>query len=299
MNRDDIDERMLGRWDEYFLSRLNIDVEDWQSTSCFICEAKSGDGGKDRFSWTNHKDRGGYYCWRLGDPHHGDGFALVEDAWEYLLGQPLSWGGLLRELTNWLDDNPSTIQRRSPKVNTKIELTRVTGDCSNTARATHPYLVGKKLSVLAPFDPTVGVTNGLLAIPQAAYDDPFGDVVGIELISPDGTKRMVKGSRKGVHIMPTNPSASQWLIVEGWATGLALVGALKKHRRDDYRVAVCGGKGKMTQAASHLPNARCIYEDDGLGTPEGELAFPCNEDGNDIADHYHNAALVAAFIEQL
>jgi phage/plasmid primase-like uncharacterized protein len=165
----------------------------------------------------------------------------------------------------------------------------------------HGYVVGKGLSSLVP---QKAACTGLvrvgeeefITVPYAAYDDPFGDIVGVELIAPDGTKKTMKGTRKGVHILPRG--TGDWLVVEGWMTGLALAGLLRQYDLP-HRVAVAGGKGKMEEAAKHLPNARCIYEEDGHGTPDGELSFPCTEQGNDAADWYFNKPTVELFIQQL
>jgi putative DNA primase/helicase len=62
-------ERFAGKW-RSILPAVGIDkiLLNGKNQPCFMC------GGKDRFRWTNHNERGGYFCSRCD---HGDGIAFV------------------------------------------------------------------------------------------------------------------------------------------------------------------------------------------------------------------------------
>lgn len=65
-----ISDRCQGQWFS-ILSSLGVaaSVLNKRNQACPMC------GGKDRFRWTNHEERGGYFCNGCG---HGDGFDFVQ-----------------------------------------------------------------------------------------------------------------------------------------------------------------------------------------------------------------------------
>ena len=313
MDRDYIKEQMQGRWSEYFSERLGFDAESSVRVPCFICEAKHGSGGNDRFNWTDLNGNGGYYCRGAGDQHHSDGLGLTQALWKYTQGYDLTFPDVLAEIGNWLEGQPVRTEGYakatsvSPEAQDKTHVALKSQNVSNLKVAMHPYVGDKCLQegvLYRSHDTGVSVrgTEEVINVPYSAYDDPFGPRIGVEQIYPDGRKLTLAGTHKGVNVLGFNAKAKdpKWLVVEGWATGLALCSVLKAHGLG-HRVAVSGGKGKLARTCAALPNARPIYEDDGDGTPDNHLHFIRTTNGNDIADHLKAGDRVAInhFIKQL
>ena len=310
MDKQHIKDQMRRRWDQYFAERLGFDAESAKNVPCFVC------GGDDRFSWTNLHGDGGYYCRGGGDAHYTDGIGMAQELWKHTQGYDLSFRETLNEIGNWLQDKPvqsggyaKATAKANPEAQDRTKQALSRQDASNSAVSLHDYVRGKDLSSSVVFrSRDTGIGTGkdgelVINVPYSAYDDPDGPRIGVEQIYPDGRKLTLAGTHKGVNLLSfnscnTNPD---WLVVEGWATGLALCMVLRNSNEGRYRVAVSGGKGKLDKTCAELPNARPIYEDDGNGVPAGELHFIKTPNGNDIADHLQagDDEAIQHFIRQL
>lgn len=135
---------------------------------------------------------------------------------------------------------------------------RAIGIVKTAVRGLHPYLERKG------FPEQEGIVwHGSLVLPMRIN----GQIVGCQLIGPDGTKRFLSGQiTKGASLLIDNKGPD--VLVEGFATGLSVRRALKSVRQR-YRIHVCFSAGNMIEIARGMDNPLVVADNDASGVGQG------------------------------
>ena len=326
-----------GRWEEYLEGKLGMELNDNKPTGCPVCGE-----GEDRFTFDDKHGGGEWFCrgpkvtHGRRQPHYGDGLTLAAEYLTKASGEEVKPYDIAHDVLHHFQvtADPVAVQKtqakkakrteaddkkleqalsyfREARANVKAAAREDEGTPVSVAYEKHPYFVGKRLSSYMVGSSTGTAlarrSSGLQGAPRCIvveYVDPTTTCLcGVELIAPDGSKRTT--GKKGAHYLPYYQGASEALVVEGWATGVALNQILRQDPElsKRYRVVVAGGCGTAAKTADLLLKhqglpAHVIHEDDGNGTPAGALAFPVHN-GNDCADWLHHRPTVNLFINQL
>jgi putative DNA primase/helicase len=124
---------------------------------------------------------------------------------------------------------------------------------NNAVKKQHPYLLRKG------FVDKGCVWNGILVLPMRINQN----LVGCQLITPDGTKRFLSGQKtKGASLVIDNKG--QNILCEGFATGMSVRRAMK-HLRERYTIHVCFSAGNMLEIASGMTDPLVIADNDPVG----------------------------------
>ena len=124
----------------------------------------------------------------------------------------------------------------------------------NSRHDYHPYLVKKGFPEVKGY-----VWLNSLVLPMRID----GRLVGVQLISPDGTKRFLAGQQtKGASLMLDNKGPD--IVCEGFATALSVKRALKQ-LRERYRIHVCFSAGNMIEVGAMLREPLVIADNDPVG----------------------------------
>ena len=147
----------------------------------------------------------------------------------------------------------------------------------NTKKACHPYLEKKGFST----EP-VWVWNDLMVVPMRINNN----LVGCQLISPDGTKKFLTGQRtKGATAVFDNKGTE--ILCEGYATALSIRRALKAVRKR-YKIIVCFSAGNIMEIAKNHKNACLVADTDITGInvaiKTGLPYWKSDVDGEDFND---------------
>lgn len=112
----------------------------------------------------------------------------------------------------------------------------------------HPYLVRKGLH-----DVPALIHEGFLIVPMRIEGEHGQELVNVQRIADDGTKRFLPGGRaKGAFYRIGPARAREVWLVEGYATGLSMHAALKALYRN-AAVIVCFSAGELRHAsATHV-----------------------------------------------
>ena len=316
-----------GRWEEYLEGKLGLDLNEGKPTECPLCGGEDRFTFDDKLGEGNWYCRGAKAEYGKRQPHYGDGIALASAHLSKETGQTVGPSAIASDILHFFQVEQPTEpvkleakkeankQKRTAEEETKQQrmLGYIQGARASlkqaakedpqspvsVATARHPYVQRKGLSGLsfcyseATGTVVAGADTGHKGNPRCVavdYVDLESDTLcGVELIAPDGTKRTV--GRKGAHQLPYYQPADTALVVEGWATGVALNHILRSEPQlgNKFRIVVSGGCGASEKTAQQLRQHRklpayVIHEDDGAGTPEGELYFPVFKGGNDCAD---------------
>jgi putative DNA primase/helicase len=149
----------------------------------------------------------------------------------------------------------------------------------------HPYLVRKG------FTEPSKVWKGLLTVPMRVA----GNLVGLQLIHIDGTKRFLSGQQtKGASLVIDNKGPD--VLVEGLATGLSVRRALKLARLR-YRIHVCFSAGNMLEIAKGLANPIVVADNDPMGISTAKKIasrYWVGEAGEDFNDFEQRVGSMAA-----
>lgn len=123
-----------------------------------------------------------------------------------------------------------------------------------TEVAEHPYLKAKGFP-----DAKGLVKDGALLIPMRDYKTK--QVISLQTIQPDGTKKFLYGGRtKGaVFILGNKYGAEKWLV-EGYATGLSVQQALAAMYRN-AEVWVCFSASNLAYVAERIGGERYVVAD--------------------------------------
>lgn len=123
----------------------------------------------------------------------------------------------------------------------------------------HPYLMRKSLPNVACL-----VYEGNLIVPMRVDGEHHRELVNVQRITPEGEKRFLTGGRaKGaVHRIGPERAKEVWLV-EGYATGMSLLQALKGMYRQ-AAVVICFSAGNLRYpGATHV-----MADNDASGTGE-------------------------------
>lgn len=93
-----------------------------------------------------------------------------------------------------------------------------------------------------------------------------GSLVGVQLIKEDGSKKFLYGQRTSNAVF-TFDNHGPHILVEGYATGLAVRMALKAMKRK-YTIHVCFSAGNMAKVAAQLPGGFVVADNDASRTGE-------------------------------
>ena len=156
---------------------------------------------------------------------------------------------------------------------------------NNVTVEQHPYLVRKG------FPDSYQVWKGLLTVPMRVG----GNLVGLQLIQSDGTKRFLTGQRtKGASLTINNKGPN--VLVEGLATGLSVRRALKSLRQR-YTIHVCFSAGNMLEIARLVDKPIVVADNDamGIGTAKKIAShYWVGEAGEDFNDFEQRVGTQAA-----
>jgi putative DNA primase/helicase len=122
-----------------------------------------------------------------------------------------------------------------------------------------------------------------------------GNLVGLQLINVDGTKRFLSGQQtKGASLVIDNKGPN--VLVEGLATGLSVRRALKLLRQR-YCIHVCFSAGNMLEIAKGLDSPIVVADNDlmGIGTAKKIASrYWVGEAGEDFNDYEQRVGSMAA-----
>lgn len=126
---------------------------------------------------------------------------------------------------------------------------------------THEYLGKKgfpleKGNVWMRTDPKTQEVAKLLCVPMRVH----GDLVGVQMIEPGGTKRFLKGQRTADAIFVFDNSGPTFLC-EGYATALSIRLAMKTLRMR-YRLEVCFSASNIVRRTKAHPEAFIVADND-------------------------------------
>ncbi|WP_411727169.1 toprim domain-containing protein [Methyloglobulus sp.] len=156
----------------------------------------------------------------------------------------------------------------------------------------HPYLVKKRINPHG-----ARLYREALVIP--IYDES-GEIVNLQFIGADGTKRFLKSGRKqGCYSVLGEPTETL-LLCEGWATGASL------HESTGHYVVVAMDCGNLKPVAGVIrrlhPNGKIIVcaDNDPIGVEKATVAaFACNglyiappDEGQDFNDYINTGGVV-------
>ena len=177
-------------------------------------------------------------------------------------------------------------KQREDRVKQQVEAARKASFIFNNVKVEqHPYLVRKG------FTEPSKVWKGLLTVPMRVA----GNLVGLQLIHIDGTKRFLSGQQtKGASLVIDNKGPD--VLVEGLATGLSVRRALKLVRQR-YRIHVCFSAGNMLEIAKGLDSPIVVADNDpmGIGTAKKIAShYWVGEAGEDFNDFEQRVGSQAA-----
>ena len=156
---------------------------------------------------------------------------------------------------------------------------------NNVSLETHPYLIRKG------FKEPAKVWKGLLAVPMRIDSN----LVGLQLIQPDGTKRFLTGQQtKGASLSIDNKGPD--VLVEGLATGLSVRRALKL-ARVRYKIHICFSAGNMLEIAKGLDRPIVVADNDPMGIATAKKIashYWVGEAGEDFNDYEQRVGSQAA-----
>lgn len=166
--------------------------------------------------------------------------------------------------------------------NAALKAQTILGECE---LAPHPYLASKGFP-----DEMVNVwkveSDNVMVVPMKTGRD----IVGCQLIKPDGDKKFLYGQRSGGAEFVFDGKGPH-VLCEGYATALSARQALK-NLKVTYTLHVCFSAGNMKRLAEPLPRGFVLADNDASGTGERvarEIGWPywmsdtVGEDANDYA----------------
>ncbi|UNK62344.1 primase-helicase zinc-binding domain-containing protein [Buttiauxella ferragutiae] len=208
-----------GQW-PHILPALGVNVVLNRHQPCPVCQ------GKDRFRFDDKDGRGTWFCNQCGA---GDGLSLVSKALAVSVAEAASQ---VNSVTGNLPPVPADEVVTAPDSNKAMREAATFAarlfESSRTATG-NAYLTRKGLAQRAC--QVLTTTHKVATITYRAGDvivplhTPEGELVNLQLINADGTKRTLKGGQvKGTcHTIEGKNTASKRLwLVEGYATGLTV-----------------------------------------------------------------------------
>lgn len=210
----EISKQSVGKWD-YILQTLGIKIpENGKHGPCPKC------GGKDRFRFDNKDGRGTWFCNHCGN---GDGIDIVKLVFDI---------DTIPAAARVAECLPSAPVVNAPARKEAAKQTAVNWPAllSQSVMGESPYLAGKGLaghaSRLTTREMTVGgekYPSGSLMLP---VKNTQGNITGIQLISGNGVKNLMKGSKySGCFIQVSDfpeGSPEKVVIAEGYGTAVSV-----------------------------------------------------------------------------
>jgi putative DNA primase/helicase len=177
-------------------------------------------------------------------------------------------------------------KQREDRVKQQSEAAKKAAFIFNNVRVEqHPYLVRKG------FVEPAKVWKGLLTVPMRVA----GNLVGLQLINIDGTKRFLSGQQtKGASLVIDNKGPD--VLVEGLATGLSVRRALKL-ARVRYKIHICFSAGNMLEIAKGLDSPIVVADNDPMGIATAKKIasrYWVGEAGEDFNDFHVRVGLFRA-----
>jgi phage/plasmid primase-like uncharacterized protein len=125
---------------------------------------------------------------------------------------------------------------------------------NNTRKDTHPYLAKKGFA-----EELALCWEKCLVVPMRVD----GNLVGCQLIDPDGNKKFLYGQRtKGA--TATFDNKGRHILCEGYATALSIRRFLKSQKRR-YTIHVCFSAGNLVEIANKYPDCIIVADNDPTG----------------------------------
>ncbi|EHJ7614985.1 toprim domain-containing protein [Salmonella enterica] len=307
----DIKNRARGLWGDIILPELGIDIpEKGKHGPCPIC------GGTDRFHYKDDHDDGDWYCGqcRAGKKGKVDGLDLISGVQGISLKDAAIKVGEIIGAYTRSPDKPARKEASDGQKPAQDIAAKVATMSRKTTPKESPYLAGKGLTGFTP--PTL--PDGKIFLELV---DVNGKTRGAQTIAPDGTKKLIHGTRKtGAFIVPDPlPEAPETIIIaEGVATAIsagmlhsgAVVAALDAGNLKPVALAMRGRypKAKIIIAADndyHAPgeldksgkpkqNTGKINGEEAAAACGGWLALPPGEVKADWNDYHQLKGVEAA-----
>lgn len=162
----------------------------------------------------------------------------------------------------------------------------------NAVQARHPYLARKGFP-----DELALVSGDKLLIPMRDVVS-YRDVISVQEIAADGTKRFLAGSRtRGAVLRMGHPSARTVVLCEGYATGLSLDAALSR-LTGSHCTVVCFSAKNLEVVAKRFPRATVCADNDESGVGQRSAAatglpWLAPAEVGDFNDLHQRAGLIA------
>lgn len=209
----------------------------------------------------------------------------------------------------WKPDSPVTSELRSAcmasiqkaedhrRKQQQVALQRAVTMLNGSGFATHPYLEAKGFK---DEQGNVLWVDGkpVLLIPMRVGSN----LVGLQQISEDGTKKFLYGQRSSGATFTFNNKGMN-IVCEGYATALSIRMAMKQMKRR-YTLHVCFSAGNMIKVAAGLEQGLVIADNDVSGTGQEaarKIGWPTwisDKQGEDAND-YHQRVGLFAFTQSL
>lgn len=161
-----------------------------------------------------------------------------------------------------------------------------------SGNARHPYLEAKgfpdEMGIVLRID-----DQPVLLIPMRMG----GNLVGLQQIWPDGTKKFLYGQRTAGAVFKFDNRGMN-VLCEGYATALSIRSALKQ-LKTRYTIHVCFSAGNMARVAEQLESGLVVADNDASGTGQkvaaaiGWPTWMSDREGEDANDYHRRAGLFA------
>ncbi|MEW5561573.1 DUF927 domain-containing protein [Enterobacter asburiae] len=211
----EISKQSAGKW-EYILQRLGIKIpEGGKHGPCPKC------GGKDRFRFDNKDGRGTWFCNRCGN---GDGIDIVKLVFD------IDTVPAAARVAECLPSAPAMTAPARKEAATQPAAVNWSALLSQSVTGESPYLAGKGLAGHSSRLTTRELMAGGEKYPSGSLMLPVkntqGNITGIQLISGNGVKNLMKGSKYSGCFIPVSDfpegSPEKVVIAEGYGTAVSV-----------------------------------------------------------------------------
>lgn len=211
----EISKQSVGKWN-YILQRLGIKVpEDGKHGPCPKC------GGKDRFRFDNKDGRGTWFCNQCGN---GDGIDIVKRVFD------IDTVPAAARVAECLPFAPAVNVPARKEAEKQAATVNWSALLSQSVTGESPYLAGKGLTGHVSRLTTRELNAGGEKYPSGSLMLPVkntqGNITGIQLISGNGVKNLMKGSKYSGCFIPVSDfpegSPEKVVIAEGYGTAVSV-----------------------------------------------------------------------------
>jgi len=222
-----------------------------------------------------HKQNGSYKF--VGDAGWVQNFATMESP---VLWKPKNFVPDDRWLTRRLKNEADQA------ANQALAAKKAASIMAAAERAHHPYLNAKGFPEARAY-----VWKDILVLPMRIGSQ----LVGCQMIQPDGTKRFLKGQRtKGASLRID--AKGREILCEGFATALSIRRAMK-HLGERYSITVAFSAGNMVEVAKGIGSLLVVADHDVAGINAAKkigARYWIGEEGQDFNDCEQSQGTVAA-----